>query len=185
MRADEGRGGEAGAVPGAGKPRRLVRRAGRSIRTRWDILLVIAVGGAFGSLLRWLLGQLVSAPRGEFAWATFLENVSGAFAMGVLIVFLIDVWPPSRYLRPFLGVGVLGGYTTFSTYVLDAGEIMLAGRPLVAAGYIFSTLILGLSAVWAGMALARAAVAVARRRALHHLEPREPQPSKSRSGRKS
>ncbi len=63
-------------------------------------------------------GRLL-AGSGRFPWATFVENVTGAFALGVLVVLAFARWPRSRYLRPFLGVGVLGGFTTFSTYALD------------------------------------------------------------------
>jgi CrcB protein len=69
----------------------------RTIRSRWDILLVIAAGGAVGSLARWGLGEAFSGGRHDsFPWATFIENITGSFALGVLMVFVIDVWPPSR-----------------------------------------------------------------------------------------
>jgi fluoride exporter len=124
----------------------------------WDILLVIAVGGALGSLGRWGLGRALVSSGGRFPWATFIENVSGGFALGVLMVLVLDVWPPSRYLRPFLGVGVLGGYTTFSTYMLDTRALFVDDRVPTAALYLFGTLVVGLAAVWAGIALARALI---------------------------
>jgi fluoride exporter len=129
----------------------------------WDILLVISVGGALGSLGRWGLGQAIVAGAGSFPMATFVVNVTGSFAIGLLMVLVLDVWPPSRYVRPFLGVGVLGGYTTFSTYALDTRALVAADRLPVAALYLFGTLVVGLVAVWAGMALARAATGTARR----------------------
>jgi CrcB protein len=106
-----------------------------------------------GSLGRWALGLGLDA-WGSFPWATFVENISGGFALGILMVFVRDVWPPSRYVRPFLGMGVLGGYTTFSTYMLDTRSLVVDDR-LLAAVYLFGTLIAGLSAVWVGVALAR------------------------------
>jgi len=123
----------------------------------WDILLVVAAGGALGSLARWALGQALIAPPGGFPWATFLANVSGAFAIGVLMVFVLDVWPPSRYVRPFLGVGVLGGFTTVSTYMLDTRALIAADRAPLAASYLLGTLAAGLAAVWAGILLTRLA----------------------------
>ncbi|MGZ4609303.1 MAG: fluoride efflux transporter CrcB [Actinomycetes bacterium] len=123
--------------------------------SRWDVLLVIAAGGALGSLLRWALGQALVATHGDFPWATFIENLSGGFALGLLMVFVLEVWPPSRYLRPFLGVGVLGGYTTFSTYMLDTRGLIAADQSPLAAIYLFGTLAAGLAAVWAGIFLAR------------------------------
>lgn len=119
-----------------------------------DVVAVVAVGGALGSLGRWALGLGLDA-WGRFPWATFVENISGGFALGILMVFVRDVWPPSRYVRPFLGVGVLGGYTTFSTYMLDTRSLVVEDRLLLAAVYLFGTLIAGLAAVWVGVALAR------------------------------
>ena len=121
------------------------------------LLLVIAAGGALGSLARWSVGEAFSSGHGSFPSATFLENVSGAFALGVLMVFVVDVWPPSRYRQPFLGVGVLGGFTTFSTYALDARSLLVAGRAPLAAAYVLGTLAAGLTAVWFGIFLARLA----------------------------
>jgi CrcB protein len=128
-----------------------------------DVLVVIAAGGALGSLARWAVGEaLPSGPEG-FPWSTFVENCTGAFALGALMVLVLDVWPPRRYLRPFLGVGVLGGYTTFSTYMLDARGLLATGLEATAFAYLAGTLLVGLLAVWLGIVAARAAVAGARR----------------------
>jgi CrcB protein len=142
----------------------LAKRARRTLASRWDILLVIAAGGALGSLGRWALGEAFSTGHGSFPLATFLENVSGGFALGVLMGFAIDVWPPSRYLRPFLGVGVLGGFTTFSTYMLDTRALVVADRAATAAVYLFGTLAAGIAAVWLGIAGARLLITRAIRR---------------------
>lgn len=144
-------------------------RDGKDLASRWDILLVIAAGGALGSLARWGLGEALADSGGDFPWATFLENVTGAFTLGVLMVFVVDVWPPTRYVGPFLGIGLLGGYTTFSAYMLDTRELVDTGRASLAAVYLFGTLGLGLVAVWLGIVLARLAVALARDgRRRHH-----------------
>jgi len=135
-----------------------------TLRGRWDLLLVIAVGGALGSLARWGLGELLPHEPDEIAWNTWLANVSGALPLGVLMVFVSDVWPPTRYVRPFLGVGVLGGFTTFSAYMLDARFLLVEGEPARAAVYVLGTLVSGLLAVWLGIVLARTTVVVARRR---------------------
>jgi fluoride exporter len=125
------------------------------LASRWDILAVIAAGGALGSLGRWSLGEALARPGTGFPWATFVENLSGAFALGLLMVFVLDVWPSSRYVRPFFGVGVLGGYTTFSAYMLDTRELVAADRLPLAVSYLFGTLAAGLVAVWAGIFIAR------------------------------
>jgi CrcB protein len=134
------------------------------LRDRWDVLLVIAAGGALGSLARWAVGETFPHGDAQVAWGTWLANVSGSFLLGVLMVFVLDVWPPRRYLRPFLGVGVLGGYTTFSTYMLDTRGLLAGGEPAAAFGYLFGTLLTGLLAVWLGVVVARAGVAAAVRR---------------------
>jgi CrcB protein len=140
------------------------RRAHHVLRDRWDILLVIAAGGALGSLARWGLTTAVPYAHGTFAWATAIENVTGAFVLGALMVFILDVWPTTRYVRPFLGVGVLGGYTTFSTYMLDTRMMLVGGEVPAAFAYLFGTLLAGLVAVWIGVLTARAWVAAAERR---------------------
>ena len=116
------------------------------------VLAAIAVGGALGGLARY--GLTVAFPTKAFPWATFATNVSGCFLIGVLMVLVTHRWPKARLLRPFAGVGFLGGYTTFSTYVLDFRNAVDAGRPGVALLYLAGTLVAALAAVWAGMTCA-------------------------------
>ena len=77
----------------------------------------------------------------------------------MLVVLAFDRWPRSRYLRPFLGVGVLGGFTTLSAYALDVRTLVADDRPVLAAAYLLATLVAGLFAAWLGMAAARRTVA--------------------------
>jgi fluoride exporter len=127
------------------------RRAARLLRSRRDILAVIAVGGALGAAARYGLARALPHAPGEFAWSTLLTNVVGCFAIGVLMVIVIERLSSSRLVRPFLGTGILGGFTTFSTYVVDTRGLLAAGRPGPAAAYLFGTLILGLLAVVLGL----------------------------------
>ncbi|MER7504409.1 fluoride efflux transporter CrcB [Nonomuraea pusilla] len=124
------------------------------------VLAAIALGGGLGSVARHLVGEAVPAQAGHFPWATFLINVSGCFALGLLMVYVLDVWPPSRYVRPFFGVGLLGGYTTFSTFTVEILRLAQQGAWTVADAYAFGSLVAGLAAVWCGMALARRAAGV-------------------------
>jgi CrcB protein len=120
------------------------------------MVAVIATGGALGSLGRWGLAQVLSHEPGALAWSTVVANVSGSFALGALMVLVVDAWPTSRYLRPFLGVGVLGGFTTFSTAMLDLRVLLVEDEPVRAVGYVVVTLVLGLVAAWMGLATMRA-----------------------------
>jgi CrcB protein len=125
------------------------------VRSHADVLAVISAGGALGSLGRWSVDELLPWSGTTFPWATFLVNVSGALALGVLMVLVVEVWPPRRYVRPFVGVGVLGGWTTFSTYVLEARDLLAVGRTATAFAYVGGSLVAGLVAVWLGIAAAR------------------------------
>jgi len=130
----------------------------RAALPRWDVLAVIAAGGAVGSLGRWGLTLLLPHPAGAFPWATFAANTAGCALLGVLMVFVVEMWPPSRYARPFLGVGVLGGFTTFSTFMLDARSLLVAGRTAPALAYVAGSLAAGLAAVVVGIRGTRLAV---------------------------
>jgi CrcB protein len=146
------------------QPTTLWSRLLRAMVHRRDVLAVIAVGGALGSLARWGLAEALPHRPDEFPWATFMANVSGCFLIGLLMVFVIEVWPPSRYLRPFLGVGVLGGYTTFSTYMLDTRALLVSGDPRLAGVYLFGSLAAGFICVWLAVFAARGLIRLSRRR---------------------
>jgi CrcB protein len=117
------------------------------------LLAAVAAGGVLGSLGRYAVGLALPHTSGTFAWATFLVNVSGSLAMGVLVVWVLSMARPHPWLRPFLGVGVLGGWTTFSSYALDFHAMAQAGHGVVAAAYLVGSLVVGLVAVGLGITL--------------------------------
>jgi CrcB protein len=123
-----------------------------------DLLPVIALGGALGSLARWGLAEAFPHAADELAWGTVIANVVGSLLLGLLMAFALDVWSERRYVRPFLGVGVLGGFTTFSTYELDARRLFATGHPGVALAYLGGSLLAGLLAVLLGVVAGRAAI---------------------------
>ena len=130
---------------------------GPLLRGRASVLATVAAGGALGSLGRWGLSQTLLA-RGVghgFPWPTFTANVLGCLLLGALTVVLAERRPTSRLLRLFLGVGVLGGFTTFSTLMLETRGLWVVGRPGLALGYVGASLVAGLAAVVAGMRLLR------------------------------
>lgn len=146
----------------------------RLLADRADVLGVIALGGAVGSLARWGVGRVVPHQLGEFAWSTFLLNVVGCLALGGLMVLVLEVWPPTRLVRPFLAVGVLGGLTTFSTYALDAAQMLALRHSVTAAAYLFGTLAAALFASWVGVVGTRRVVERRHARALARRPARAP-----------
>ncbi|HEV7707013.1 MAG TPA: CrcB family protein [Asanoa sp.] len=121
----------------------------------WSTLAAVSAGGVLGALARYGIGHAWPTPAGGFPWATFLINVTGCLLIGALMVLVTDVFTTHRLLRPFLGVGVLGGYTTFSTYSVEIRNLIVAGAPGTAALYLLATLAAALVAVFAGMTATR------------------------------
>ncbi|MCW3815242.1 CrcB family protein [Micromonospora sp. DR5-3] len=124
------------------------------------VLGAIAAGGVLGALARAGLQAAFPRPPTGFPWAIFGVNLTGCLLIGVLMAVL-TARPAGPLVRPFLGVGVLGGYTTFSTYVVDVQRAVAAGAPGIALAYLAATLVGALLAVWvgdaaAGLVLARA-----------------------------
>lgn len=119
-------------------------------------LAVVAVGGALGALARHGVGVAVPQAPGAFPWATFVVNVTGCLLIGALVVALTEWRPAHPLVRPFLGTGVLGGYTTFSTYSVDVLRLVGSGHGATAAGYLVGTLVGAVAATWLGARLARA-----------------------------
>jgi CrcB protein len=121
----------------------------------WDFLLAIAAGGVLGAEGRYGIDDLLPRAGGGFPWATLVVNVSGSLLIGVLMVVL-HALHPHRLVRPFFGVGLLGGYTTFATFGVDAVGLVRAREPWLALGYAVATLVLCLFAVTAATVAAQA-----------------------------
>jgi CrcB protein len=115
---------------------------------QWDLVLATAIGGILGAEARYALGLALPHTAGEFPWSTVVVNATGCLLIGALMVVLLDLTSPHRLARPFLGVGVLGGYTTYSTFAVDVQRLVLAHRPFVALGYIAITIVVCVGAVW-------------------------------------
>ena len=125
------------------------------LRGQGRTFVAVAVGGALGALARYGIGLLMPHPSGVFPWATFLINVLGGFLIGVLIVTVTERGRTHPLARPFFVTGILGGFTTFSTYAVDAQQLIAAGRVGVAGAYLAGTLVAAVGATWVGLALAR------------------------------
>jgi CrcB protein len=123
-------------------------------QVRASVLVVIAVGGALGSLARYGLGSALARPADDWPLATLLVNASGCLLIGALMAVLAARDRPHPLLRPFLGVGVLGGFTTFSGVAVETQGLLRADRPVVALTYYAGTLVAALLAVRLGRAAA-------------------------------
>jgi len=109
----------------------------------------VAAGGVLGALARWAVGLALPGVPGTLA-----VNVVGCFAIGALLEVLTSR-SAHPLLRPFLATGVLGGFTTFSTYAIDAQRLLLDGQVGLGAAYLVGTVLAALAATWAGMRVAR------------------------------
>jgi CrcB protein len=125
----------------------------------WRVLAVIALGGFFGGLSRYGLGLAFPTHHGAFPAATFAINVSGSFILALLIVFVLEVWPPTTYIRPLIGVGFCGAYTTFSTWMVGVDQLISDGKSATALWYLLGSLVAGLGATSLGLTTGRAVVA--------------------------
>lgn len=125
------------------------------MRRDLPVLAAVAAGGVLGALARYGVSSAWPHEPGGFPWATFGINVSGCLAIGVLLVMITELRSTHRLARPFLGTGVLGGYTTFSTYAVET-ERLLSDHPVTALVYLVGTAAAALVAVQAGVVLTRA-----------------------------
>lgn len=115
----------------------------------------VVAGGVLGTLTRWWVEGVFGPSPPGFPWGTLVVNITGAFALGVVGVILIERVAHSGHLRTFLGIGLLGSYTTFSTMALEGVQLVEVQRLGLAAGYWISTLVLGQMAGVYGMWLGR------------------------------
>jgi CrcB protein len=121
-----------------------------------DVLATVALGGAVGALGRYGVAEALPHRTPGFPWSTFTVNVVGCLLIGLLMWFVLDVWGEHRYLRPFIGVGLLGGFTTFSTYSVDILDLLRAGAWPTAVAYAVTSVLTGLVGVALGFATGRA-----------------------------
>jgi fluoride exporter len=142
------------APAGEGPP----ARRSRLPRFRGRVVAAVAVGGLFGGALRYAVGLALPVSPTGFPWAVFAVNTGGAFVLALLLVLVLEVLPPTTYLRPLLGTGFCGALTTFSSVATGVDQLVARDRPGVAAGYLAASLAAGLAAAVCGAALGRSPV---------------------------
>jgi CrcB protein len=121
-------------------------------------LAAIAGGGVIGSVCRYEVGLWWPTDAQSFPWTTLAINLVGSALLSVLIVLVTDVWTGRLLLRPLLGTGVIGGFTTYSTFSVDTERLLSGGRTGLALAYVLSTLAVCGAASWGAAMLTRAAV---------------------------
>ncbi|MBC7303027.1 MAG: fluoride efflux transporter CrcB [Nocardia sp.] len=119
------------------------------------VLAAISVGGGLGAVARFGIGQWWPVPVGRFPWSTLTVNVVGCFAIGVLMVVVTELVDAPKLVRPFLGIGVLGGFTTFSTYSLEIRRLVNTGATGTAVSYLGLSVLAALAAVATAMIATR------------------------------
>jgi len=124
-----------------------------------SIWLAVGAGGAIGAMARHGISRIALKTFGpNFPWGTFIANIAGSFLMGFLIVWLTTREPVSPSLRAFLSVGILGAFTTFSTFSLDTIMLFRDKAYLAGSGYLLGSVVLSLAGLLLGLTLAKAAL---------------------------
>ncbi|MBU7596648.1 fluoride efflux transporter CrcB [Streptomyces sp. P38-E01] len=124
-------------------------------RAELSVVAAVSLGGALGACARYGAGVLGPTAEGAFPWTTLAVNAAGCAAIGVLMVLVTEVRSVHPLVRPFLGTGVLGGFTTFSAYAADIHHLFAEGRPRTAYAYLALTLLAALAAVTIALRLTR------------------------------
>lgn len=124
-----------------------------------DKIFLVAIGGAIGATLRFVSIGAATRLTGESFWGTITVNVVGSFAMGVAAVLIIERLPgDASRLGPLIMAGVLGGFTTFSAFSLDALRLIEEERLWMAGAYLLGSVILSVLALFLGIVMTRGAV---------------------------
>jgi len=113
-----------------------------------EILLAISLGGVAGAATRYGASLIWPTAGGHFPWTTFWVNVVGCGLMGILMVLVTERFSAHPLVRPFLGTGILGGFTTFSTYTVDTAKLLEPQTSSTALAYMALTLLAAVASVW-------------------------------------
>jgi fluoride exporter len=119
-------------------------------------LVLVMSGGAIGAGLRYGLARALPVGAGGWPWPTFIANIFGGLAMGVLAAWVLRGDNSAENLRLFVGVGVLGGFTTFSAFSLEMAQMVERGQVGMAAAYALASVLFALGALFAGLTAAKA-----------------------------
>jgi len=127
---------------------------------QWAAVAAVAIGGALGSVLRFVVGTFFLQRVGAgFPWGTFVINISGAFAIGIVMQLAQTRIGLNPYARLFLATGILGGYTTFSAFAYETYLLSRDALSLQSVWYGFGSVLAGVAAAFLGIVIARAVFA--------------------------
>ncbi|MFE2931013.1 fluoride efflux transporter FluC [Streptomyces sp. NPDC059278] len=112
------------------------------------VVAAVALGGGVGASARYGASLLWPTAAGAFPWTTLAVNAVGCAVIGVFMVVITDIWTAHRLVRPFFGTGVLGGFTTFSTYVTDFQRLVDRDEARIGLAYLALTLLAAMACVW-------------------------------------
>lgn len=127
------------------------RRKSRWPRLQAGVVLAVFVGGFFGGLARYGLGEAFPSSSRQFPWTTFGINLGGAFLLALLLVLLLEVLPPTRFVRPAMGTGFVGAFTTFSSLAVSTDQLAAHGHAGIAVAYAAGSLFGGLGCAVLGL----------------------------------
>ena len=119
------------------------------------MLFSVGVGGGLGALARYYIAGWIQPAGAQFNWGIFIVNITGGLLMGLIVEASALKLNLSPELRSFLTVGILGGYTTFSTFSLDSALLLQKGQYGLAAAYVTGSVVLSIAALFAGLWIAR------------------------------
>ena len=132
--------------------------ADRLLHTRPPYLLLVLLGGGLGTFLRYLAEEVAPTPTGAWPWTTFWINVAGSFVLGALVAGLARGGPDQgwrRGVRLSVGTGICGGFTTYSTFIVEIDTLLRGGWVATALGYALVSVVVGIAAALTGMLLMR------------------------------
>ncbi|WP_149550148.1 fluoride efflux transporter CrcB [Streptomyces marokkonensis] len=130
-------------------------RARPAVRAQAPVVAAVALGGGAGAAVRYAASLWWPTPPGGFPWTILWVNVAGCAVIGAFMVIVTEVRTAHPLVRPFFGTGVLGGFTTFSTYAVDVRNLLDGGRPGAGLLYLAVTPVAALAAVWTATSATR------------------------------
>ncbi len=134
----------------------------QSRRVQAVILVAIAAGGVLGALARYGITVALPSSSDQFPGDILLVNLTGSFALGLLLILFLEQFPAGRLARPVVGAGFLGAYTTFSTFAVQAVLLIRSDHALIALAYVVASVVGGLVALGMGVVSARLLVRIER-----------------------